>query len=1065
MARIAIVNYARRIRELRQAHPDISEPALAPTFQRLLEDLLPDLLIPIGLEVIPEYQHGGIGRPDIALKRPGEPARAFVELKSLDKPAAPGRWRLAHDRRQYERLKSLAIWGTANFEHFCLLERDDLVDTAVIAPKRALDPATPTARADALVAAHDERPFIELMTRLALAAPPSARNAEELAANLAFAARLVKGIISDRLLELKEQGARDHPLQQVRATFRDVLFAHPEAGGYRRFEDDLFAGAFAQTLAFGLLLVREARGTAVDVHAHQHMPDEHPLMRNALQVLTLPQIVEEVGIGFTVMLDTVNSFAPALLAIEPNGHDPILYFYEDFLRVFDPEARERYGVYYTPVQVVRYMAGALDRALRELGTGGLVDRAVTLLDPAVGTGTFLLGVAERVRQQAGAGGGGMAPLVLRNLAERMFGFELLVGPYAVAHYRLHHTLREPVVLGQPAPPPLPRLGVFLADTLARPGADAPAGALGFVAGGIREERLEANRIKTEQPILAIIGNPPYRRLEEGEDETLVGHWMNELWEDLKQPVRDAGWANQLNTFPELSVAFWRWAIWKLFEAEGAPQRGVIAFITNRKFLTGKPYAGLRRMMRERFDRIEIVDLRGDVRRGERAGIAPDTGVFNIQVGTCITLAIADGSKAEGELADVLYADSWAEGRFSRAAKLQWLEEASAVGMIDDTIIVDRDSLDDMRPAPFSSMAAPNLFSLFSFRISGLQTKRDKFVYATNRNTLTSRIKRFLLLNDREAAEQFHDSRDRGFSAARSHPYSDLHIADVAYRPLDQRFLYNHRLYGDFLRPDLQAAWGKHNVALYTLPAGIGAGPAVWCYGLIMDYHAFRGNYGGYAFPLYDNRPGQHPVNLSPVLLAGLSAAYGTAVSAEDAFDAILALLSARSYTLRFAEDLEDTFPHVPFPADPVIFARAVAIGRDIRAVETFARSPADLDDASDLRTAPTPGPLAAVEWQDGEIVLRDDGSGILAGIDRAVWDFAVSGYRLLPRWLSAREGEMVDLTLVTAIRDVIARIAELLDLFGQADAVLVDALSDTLGRDLLGLEPAPLQQGGDDESD
>ena len=702
MATQPFIDYARRIRDLRRAHPDISEPALAPTFQRLIEDLLTTMLVPAGIEVVPEFQTGGVGRPDIALKRAGQPARAFIELKSPDKPANPTRWRLAHDRRQFERLKALALWGTANFETFCLLERGDLIDSAIIVPRRALDPDANPARADALVAAHDEQPFVELLTRLALADAPSPASGKELAANLAYAARLVKAIIADRLTEMKEAGLTGQALQQVRGEFRDVLFAHPEAGGYRRFEDDLFAGAFAQTLAFGLLLVREGSGQSVGEQAWQHMPAEHPLMRNALQVLTLPQIVEEVGIGFTVILDTVNSFAPELMAIEPNGHDPILYFYEDFLRVFDPVARERYGVYYTPIEVVRYMVGALDRALRELGTQGLSDQAVTLLDPAVGTGTFLLGVAERVRTNAAAGGAGMARLALHDLASRMFGFELLVGPYAVAHYRLHHTLREAQQPGQPAPPPLPRLGVFLADTLARPGADAPIGNLGFVAGGIREERLEANRIKTEQPILAIIGNPPYRRLEEGEDETLVGRWMNEVWEDLKQPVRAAGWANQLNTFPELSVAFWRWAIWKMFESDGAPGRGVVAFITNRKFLTGKPYAGLRQMMRERFDRIEIIDLRGDVRRGERAGVTSDVGVFNIQVGTCITLAIADGSKPAGEYARINYLDSWADSHFSRPAKLAWLSAASLAGEMSDGVSVDRGGARRYAPATVSS---------------------------------------------------------------------------------------------------------------------------------------------------------------------------------------------------------------------------------------------------------------------------------------------------------------------------------------------------------------------------
>lgn len=167
-------------------------------------------------------------------------------------------------------------------------------------------------------------------------------------------------------------------------------------------------------------------------------------MRTALRVLTQAEILDVVGIGFDVLLDTVNSFDPAILAVRRGRPDPILYFYEDFLSVFDPEARDRHGVYFTPVEVVRFMVGALDRVARDdLGLTGLRDPALTILDPATGTGTFLLGVAERVRDGAASGGAGRAALELRDLASRLFGLELLVGPYAVAHYRLHHTLRNP----------------------------------------------------------------------------------------------------------------------------------------------------------------------------------------------------------------------------------------------------------------------------------------------------------------------------------------------------------------------------------------------------------------------------------------------------------------------------------------------------------------------------------------------------------------------------------------------------------------------------------------------
>ncbi|MGH6839432.1 MAG: N-6 DNA methylase, partial [Methylocella sp.] len=759
----SIVEYALRIRELRRAGPSNLEQALAPAFQRLLESLLPHISAN-ELVVVPEFATPGVGRPDIALKRAGQPARAFVELKAPTKPGDPARYRDDHDKRQYVRFQSLPIWAISNFSSLRVFRRDEPIASIEIVPQVALDPETTNVKAERLIRNGDPAVLIEALTPLALADPPPARDAKELAANLAYAARLVRSIVEDRLAELAEAGEANAPLQAVRYEFREVLYAHPQAAGYdaRRF-DPLFAAAFAQTLAFGLLLVREATDRSVDRHAWENMPREHALMRTTLQVLSMEQIVRDVGAGFEVILDTVNSFEPAILARKSGKPDPILYFYENFLQVFDPVARERYGVYYTPVEVVTYMVAALDRALRDdLGTAGLTDAAVTLLDPAAGTGTFLLGVIERVRQSVESSTGpGAVPGALRALSARLFGFELLVGPYAVAHYRLRHAMG--------ALPAKQRVGVFLADTLAEPGAAAPVGKLGFVAENIRTERHEADRIKQRQPILAIIGNPPYRRLAVGEIGELVGDWMDELWDDLKTPVQDAGWANQLNTFPELSIAFWRWAIWKIFESEGARGRGVVAIISNRTFLAGKPYAGMRKMLRERFDRIEIIDLRGDVRRGARAGVTGDQGVFNIQVGTAITLAIADGSKADGELAGVSYIDSWAEGLFSRDAKLNWLTAGSETGTRPGAVDVERDLLDDMKPEPFRNGEWPTIESCFVFKRSGLQTKRDDFVYSISRNALQERIAGFLSAPANRAREIFHDSRDRKWNGARAVP--------------------------------------------------------------------------------------------------------------------------------------------------------------------------------------------------------------------------------------------------------------------------------------------------------
>lgn len=679
------------------------------------------------------------------------------------------------------------------------------------------------------------------------------------------------------------------------------------------------------------------------------------------------------------------------------------------------------------------MVGALDRALRDsLQTQGLRDPNVTILDPAVGTGTFLLGIAQRVRDEEVRAGEGMAALALRNLAYRMFGFELLVGPYAVAHYRLHHSLQSTVLEGQRAEVVhLPRLGIYLTDTLAEPGAAAPAGPLGFVSEGIADERHEANRIKSEQPILAIIGNPPYRRLEEGENRTLVGNWMDALWDDLKEPVRNAGHGNQLNTFPELSVAFWRWAIWKLFESENAPRRGVVAFITNRKFLTGWPYAGLRQMLRQRFDRIEIFDLRGDVRRGERAGVEADQGVFNIQVGTAITVAIADGSRRDGQAADVFYHDSWTERLFTRRAKFERLRERSAIGAMPDPIPVERDLLDDMRPEPFQNAYWISLREIFAFSKSGMKSGNDDVFTCPIRQQLRRLVTAHLGNN-----VEYNESLETYYS----------------YRPLDRRWFYDDLSLLDRPGPEMQRVWGNDNVGLYALPSGTAAGPAVWCHGLIPDYHAFRGSYGGYAFPLYDRRPSINAPNIRTALIEGLSAAYGEAISPEDIFDGILCLLSAASYTLRFAEDLEDAFPHIPFPTDYAVFRSATHIGREIRAVETFAREPLGLERPDFVRVETQPrGNVEATEAIGESLALCADGSGHVTGVPQRVSSFGVSGYRVLSRWLEARKGLPADLGFVRELRDICGRIAELIDLFVEADKVLDAALRETLSREALNL--------------
>jgi hypothetical protein len=572
----ALIQFAQAARHDQQANPAVAgdgtalELLLAPRFQVLVEALLA-ARFPLPPRVLPEYRKGGIGRPDLAFARPSQPARSFIELKQPETSLTASRLR-GHDKAQHERFCKLPLWGFSNYHSINLYRRDTVVASAGILPPAALNPSTSDAQAERMIKRHDTGAFIDILDQLAFAPPLAPRNAPEVAEFLAHAARLTQHIVLDQC-----RAGASAMLSEVRAEFRETLFAHAAAGGYDVADENaLFAGAFAQTLAFGLLLAREASGQDVNRDAYRNLSSGiYPLLRATLRALTQDEVLDDLGVAFDVLLDTVNAVDPALLQPR-DGVDPILYFYEDFLAVFDTAARRRHGVFFTPVPVVRYMIAATDRTLRDrLGTQGLMDPDVLVLDPACGTGTFLVAVSNHVAKQVRATmGDGAVAGEIAALAMRLHGFELLVGPYTVAHYRLLREVASHDVV------PARRLPIYLADTLTpAAGEKRVVSHLGFMAAPILAERTEADEIKSRRKILAMVGNPPYRRLAEGEEAALVSGWGNGFWDDLKAPVRNAGWGSELNTFPDLYIAFWRWSLWKLFESEGAPRHGVVCLIT------------------------------------------------------------------------------------------------------------------------------------------------------------------------------------------------------------------------------------------------------------------------------------------------------------------------------------------------------------------------------------------------------------------------------------------------------------------------------------------------------
>ncbi len=365
---------------------------------------------------------------------------------------------------------------------------------------------------------------------------------------LAPLCRLLRDDVTDALREPQS------PLVQLARDWRQLLF--PDA------RDEQFADAYAQTVTFALLLARSEGANPLTLpHAETALAAEHNLLARALQVLTDPRARAEISASLDLLMRVVAEVpTDSLRAPE----DPWLYFYEDFLAAYDPRLRKDAGVYYTPVEVVRAQVRLIDDLLvnRISRPLGFADPDVVTLDPASGTGTYLLGVIEhalsRVEDEQGPGA---VPGKATALAANLYGFEHMVGPYAVTELRVSRALRD-----RGASLPQDGTHVYLTDTLESPHAQPLA--LSFYLEPIAEQHTRALQVKSEVPVIVCVGNPPYDRHEtaSGDNRALTGGWVrwdddggpsHAIFGDFRDPAVKAGHGGDVRNLYNLYVYFWR----------------------------------------------------------------------------------------------------------------------------------------------------------------------------------------------------------------------------------------------------------------------------------------------------------------------------------------------------------------------------------------------------------------------------------------------------------------------------------------------------------------------------
>ena len=708
--------------------------------------------------------------------------------------------------------------------------------------------------------------------------------------------------------------------------------------------------------------------------------------------------------------------------------DPFIYFYEDFLREYDPAMRKGRGVYYTPPPIVNFIVRAVDDTLKDTFVipDGLADRKrVTVLDFACGTGTFLLEVFGRIFDNIGGSKAGKADLVVReHILKNLFGFEYLIAPYTIAHLKLSQYLKDeghPLGVGE-------RLQVFLTNTLepVEPQAN-------LLLPAITAEVEAAQRVK-DRDILVVVGNPPYS-----------GHSKN------KGAWITASIAAYREGFPELSkpaqgkwlqddyVKFIRFAQMKM----DAVDEGVVGIITNHSWLDNPTFKGMRKSLMETFDQIRIIDLHGNAKKKERSPDgSKDENVFDIEQGVAITLLV----KGTGAERGVWHADLWG----SRLSKYQLAAERTLL-TVPWMRLAPREPDWILRPQDIAIAdeyrqfkGVPEIFGRLGDPAPGFVTTQDEFAISFTRLEAKQKIQTLLATKDeQEARRHFRLCSQEQWSYSRAKlelPDVDLNasLTEVTYRPFDSRWTLWNRNVTVHRRERTMRWMQKPNLALLTSRSNKSPDQdQFFISSLPSETKAAESTIQSYAFPLYVEDSKE---SFSPDFRSFLDARYDHHYTPEEVLGYIYAVLYASAYRSRYSEFLRIDFPRIPFPEDAEAFECLSEFG--------WALVQAHL-----LRDLPR-RKLAEYHGRGGHEVEfvryspADGGSvAISAGrsfgpVPEAVWNFHIGGYQVLDKYLKSRRGRTLSLDEIEHVGKVADSLAFTIDQMARIDDAYRAAFPD-----------------------
>ncbi len=1014
----AVATYIAEVAKLAKTG-QTTELSFRPALSKLLSALMPDLT-PIN-----EAKRMECGAPDFILIDKNKLPVMFVETKDLDNSDLDGK---KANKEQFDRYKAaLDTIIFTDFLDFHFYRHNGQSGGEVrIAEWNGEKVSAKSENYDL---------FVDMMKESACSEPQKIDSAKRLAELMAGKARMLQNTAEKYLKPIVEvydsapKGTSPEvtPLLDMMLGFRKLLM--PNVGA------DEFSDIFAQTLTYGMFAARLNDPTPDDFSRYEAMgriPNSNQFLKR-LFLYVANNLEEELE---WIVDDLADLFKAADVSkiMKDYGKstgisDPMVHFYEDFLREYDAGLRKDRGVWYTPIQIVRFIVSAVDWTLQSrFGLqDGLADSSKTqiiveeatekgkkishkvkkivhriqVLDPATGTGTFLAESIRQIREKFDGNEGLWPEYVVDNLLPRLNGFELLMASYTMAHVKMDFALKASGV----TPNGNERFRVFLTDSLTEWHDELPGG---LFASALAAEQKGADEVKRDIPVMVVMGNPPYS----GESQN-KGKWIMDLMEAYK--VEPGGAKKLQERTPKWLnddyVKFIRLAEYYV-EKNGS---GIIAYITPHGFLDNPTFRGMRWHLMQTFNEIWTLNLHGNTKKKE---IAPDGGkdecVFAIQQGVAITLMVKTGKQThkESEACRVYYADLWGKRKDKFAAlekatmnSVEWQKLNPVTPML---FFVPKDTAGEME-----YNKGFRLDDLMPVNGMGVTSAHDSFVIGS-RQELERRFSEFQSSSEHENLYTKFNVKEKagwdickGYRKLKSCADINSFIKPIAYRPFDDSCIfYEDMLVWRSVRKLFDNFLCDNNIGLCCIRiCSRDEGLPVFVIDKIADKSLLSSKDNANVFPLwlYEENKGkmEKRANMNKNIVAQIGAAIADEATPEDIFAYIYGILHTPHYRTKFKEFLKSDFPRIPYPKDAAQFKAVVKIGRSL--IDTHLMRDVAPGLAETRARFPKIGSNIVEEVRFEKDCVFINAEQFFNNVPKVAWEMPIGGYKPAEKWLKDRK--------------------------------------------------------------